>query len=183
MLHKFVTVSNPYEYLHELEWNDKLAVGVSLGNMQNDEIMSRLNLYCFDRLNHIYEYPLKILASKRFQFMVQLNRFIEMANEAGLTVKWLKGIRFGPISEEKPLFEYAVVSIEVFIVFLIIIFSMFVFTVFVFTIEKITFNKIHSENITKLWKFVDMMINSKRYFLVEFFGERSWKFIKFRRIQ
>lgn len=160
-----------------------LAVAVSKANVKNDEIFARLNPFCFNGPNHIYEYPLKILAAKRFPFMSELNRFIEMANEAGLIVKWLEGIHFGPICEKKPLFEYIEVTFEMFAVFLVIIHGMNLFTGFILIIERIAFKEIHMQNVKPVWRFVDMMINPERYFWVEFFSERSWKFIRLRRMQ
>lgn len=178
-----MVVSNPYEHLAELEWNDRVAVAVSLENAKNDESVTRLDPFCFNGPNHIYEYPLKILTSKRFPFMRELNRFIEMTNETGFIVKWLKGIQFGPICDKKPLFEYIEVTFEMFAVFLVIVSSMNLFTGFIFIIEKIAFKEIHMQNVKPLWRFVDMMINPNRYYLVEFFVERSWKLFRLRRLQ
>lgn len=177
-----MTVSNPSEYLPELERNDKLAVAVSLANVRNDENYLRLDLFCFDSANHIYEYPLKILASKHFPFMAELNRIIEMATETGLTVKWLNGIQNGPIREIKPLFEYIEVTFEMFTVFLVIVCGLYVFSIFILIIEKITFKQIRMQSIKPIWRFTDMMINSKRYFHVEFFCQNPWKIIRFRRL-
>lgn len=183
MLREFVTVSNPYEYLSELEWNDKLAVAVSLANVENDENILKLDLFCFNNQNHIYEYPLKMFASKQFPFMVELNRIIKMATESGLIVKWLKGIQYGPICEIKPLFEYIDVTFEMFAVFLVIISSMYLFTIFILIIERITFKEIQLQNVRPLWRFTDMMINAKRYYLVEFFCQHPFKLIRFKRLQ
>lgn len=183
MLHKFVTVSDPYEHLPELGWNDKLAVAVSLANVKNNEDFLRLDLFCFRGANHIYEYPLKILASRHFHFMAELNRIIEMATESGLTVKWLKGIQNGPIREIKPLFEYIEVTFEMFAAFLVIVAVMFIFTIFILVVERITFRNIRMQNIKPIWKFSDMMINSKRYFYVELFCRNPLQIIRFRRLQ
>lgn len=177
-----MTVSNPYEYLSELEWNNKLAVAVSRANVKNDENILRLDLFCFNARHHIYEYPVKMLASKRFPFMAELNRIIEMATESGLTEKWLKGIQYGPICEIKPLFEYVEVTIEMFVTFQVIVVSMYLFTIFILIVERIAFKQIHKENVRPLYRFADMMINPKRYFLVEFFCQHPRKLIRFRRL-
>lgn len=181
LLREFITVSNPYEYLEELEWNDKLAVAVSLANVKNEGTITRLNLFCFDSFDHIYEYQLKILASKRFPFMIELNRFIEMVNEAGLTVKWLKGIQFESIYEKKPLFEYIEVKAEVIACFLVIMAAAYLFASFIIILEKIAFNENRMEHVKPLWKFIELMISPYRWFYVKF--DCSWKFIRFQRIQ
>lgn len=159
-------MSNPYEHLQHLHWNDKLAVAVSLETVKNDDFISKLNLFCFNGPNRIYEYPLKILAKKHFPHMVKLNRFLEMASESGLIVKWLKGFNFD-VSEKEPLYQYVAVEFETFLVLIVITTCMQIIAFFVIILERRAYMKIHTQTDTPTWRFIDKTINPDRYFLME----------------
>lgn len=136
---------------------------MSLEEVKNEGLISRLGLYCFKSPNHIHEYSLKILASKNFPLLTELNQFIQMATEAGLIVKWLKGYRFASMYEKKPLFEYIEVKMEMFVCFVIIVGSLQVFTCFIGTLEKIAYEKIQLQKVSPFWRRVDIAINPYRY--------------------
>lgn len=166
MRRKFEIVSNPYEHLQHLQWNDKLAVAVSLETVKNEDFISKLNLFCFSSPNRIYEYPLKILAKKRFAHMIKLNRFLEMTSESGLIVKWLKGFNFDA-SEKEPLYQYVVVELETFLVLVVVTVCLQIFAFFVIILERKAYMKIHTRTDTPAWRFIDKTINPDRYFLME----------------
>lgn len=166
LLRNYEIVSNPYEHLQHLEWNDTLAVAVSLETVKNDELFSRLNIICFNAPNRIYEYPLKILAKKRFAHLVKLNRFLELASEAGLIVKWLKGFNFD-MSEKEPLYEYAEVEVEIFFILGVITTCLHIIAILLIILEWKTFMKIHTQTNARAWQLIDKMIDSDRYFLKE----------------
>lgn len=166
MLHQFEIVSNPYEHLQHLQWNDKLAVAVSLETVKNGDFISKLNLFCFNDPNRIYEYPLKILAKKHFAHMMKLNRFLEMASESGLIVKWLKGFNFD-VSEKQPLYEYVVVELETFLVLVVITACFHILAFLVVILERRAYMKIHTKTDTPTWRIIDKTINPNRYYLME----------------
>lgn len=174
LLDNYRTVSNPYDHLQQLEWNDTLAVAVSLETVKNDEFISRLDIFCFDAPNRIYEYPLKIFAKKHFVHLTKLNRFLEMASEAGLIVKWLRGFNFD-VSEKEPLYEYAVVEMEIFFILGIITTCLHVIAFLVIILERKAFIKIHTQNNSRAWQLIDKMINPERYFLKESLYEINTK--------
>lgn len=175
MLDKFEILKDPKDHLRKLEWNDKLAVAVSLARVKHDKFISRLNFHCFNNPNTIYEYSLKILTSKEFPLMDELNNFIHRASEGGFIVKWLKGFLFGQFIEKKPLFQYVEVKIET-LKFIFVIFTCLLLAAFLQAVlERIVHRKIQVKN-TGFWKYVEMTIDSNRYFFIEsFFIEKMKK--------
>lgn len=166
MLCKYEIVSDPFEHLQHLQWNDTLAVAVSLETVKNEESISKLNFFCFNGPNQIYEYPLKILAKKHFPYMGKLNRFLEMASESGLIVKWLKGFNFDA-SEKEPQYEYAVVEMESFLMIVVTTTCLHILAFLFIYLERKTFKKIRSDTVSRSWQFVHKIINSDRYHLKE----------------
>lgn len=153
--------------MEQLYWDDNLAVAVSLERVKNEELISKLGIYCFKSPNQIHEYPLKILAVKDFPFLNELNKLIKQASESGLIVKWLKGCRFGPTSDKEPLFQYMEVNLELFIAIIIINIIAQLFIYSILTLEKKAYNKIHQQNVHSFWKWTELMINPDRYVSME----------------
>lgn len=162
----FEIFESPYDYLRQLTWNDHLAVAISLERVKNEQLISRLNLHCLSSPNNIHEYPLKILASKEYPFLTELNQFIQMAIENGLIVKWLKGIRLTPSSEKTSLYEYSGVSFESLVILIAIWCCIHLFNCFIAVVEKIAYEKVHVEKVQSFWRYVEMSINPDRYFLI-----------------
>lgn len=189
MLNKFEIVSNPYEqHLRQIKDNDKLAVAVSFEHLKNEEQITRLNLFCFESPNHIYEYPLKILTSKNFQFLCELNGFIEMVSETGFIVKWLKGYKFEPILESETLLQFMEIKLEMFSVFIVICGSLCVIASLVAALEITAHKKVQMKTVTKFWRIVEMILNPYRYLLFKFAvdmmkKENRKKFLKNRKKQ
>lgn len=164
-MRRFEVLDSPCKYLQQLKWNDKLAVAVSLERVRNEGLISNLGLYCFQSPNHIHEYSLKVLTSRNFPFLKELDHFIEMATESGLIMKWLKGCRFTSIYEKKPLYEYAEVKLELFICFILIVICLLLFSCFIAFLEKTAHNQIHVANVKLIWRYIEMAINPHRYFM------------------
>lgn len=160
-------LDNPNEYLHHLEWNDELAVAVSKGQLLDVELVSNLSLYCFNSPNLIYGYPLKIMTSKEFQFLDELNRFIQMTTDSGLITKWLKGNSFGSVvSNKQPLHNYVEVELESAAAFLVMYFFIMLLVLAAAIVEKITFHKVQLPNVGPIWKYIGMLVDPHRYFLL-----------------
>lgn len=109
---------------------------------------------------------MKILTKKRFAHLTKLNRFLEMASEAGLTVKWLKGFIFDAF-EKEPLYEYAEVEVEIFFILGVITTCCHIIAILFIILERKTFMEIHTQTNARNWQFIDKMINPDRYFLNE----------------
>lgn len=172
ILRRFKIVESPYDHLRQLQYNDKLAVAVSMERVKNEDLISRIDIYCFNHPDLIYGYPLKILVSKEFRYLTELNQLIQMASESGLIVKWLKKFAFGPISDKPPLFVYTEINMESFMCFIIFMLLMQSFVIFLGVLEKRAYDKIHEPNVRSIWIYTDMALNPYRYFLLENYRER-----------
>lgn len=166
LLQKFEIFKNPNVYLHRLEWDSELAVAVSREQVKNNESLSKLQIYCFENPNHIYEYPMKILTSKKFGYLNELNRFIQMSSESGLIDKWLKGSEFKNLGKEIYQSQYIKVDFDVFIVLVVFISLMLLFSFYVFYVER----SIDKRNITKsdspFWRIIKIIIDADRHFFM-----------------
>lgn len=169
LLRRFEVIDNLNEQLQQLEWNDKLAVAVSSVQAQEEKQSLKSGYYCFKSPNHIHEYSLKILASKDFPYLTELNNLIQMACDTGLIMKWLKNYRTKLIFEIKPLYEYTEVTVDKFTYFIIIGLILNLLASVVGLIERIVYEKVFVENVGRnsFWRYIEMVINPHRYF---FFG-------------
>lgn len=92
-------MKRPTEYLYQLDWNDKFAVGTSRELLYSRTLPENYGfnpmsmMYCIDHPGNIHEYWLKILMQKEFPLLEKLNNFIQFATEAGLITKWIKARR------------------------------------------------------------------------------------------
>lgn len=150
------------EHLHQLEWNNKIAVAVSLAEVQNDRRLSNL-VYCFN--DPIYEYSLKMFMRNDFPYINELNQFIQQAMDSGLILKWLKGYQFGSSIKrsEKTLYEYMHnhEALMLLIVFCCLLLSL---AFFMWIIEKIVHKKVCTQNSALIWKYIEMMIDPYRHY-------------------
>lgn len=164
--------------MEQLHWNDNLAVAVSLERVRSEELISKFGIYCFTGPNHIHGYPLKILAVKEFPLLDDLNEFIKRASESGLIVKWLKGYRYGPTSDKKPLFEHMEVNSLLMMCVIIILFMTLFVCYLIAILEKKVYEKIHQQNAHSCWRYIDFMMNPNRYWLPHInFDENSFDFL------
>lgn len=174
MLDKFEIITNPYQHLRELQFDERLAVGVSFEHVQNDELVNRQNIFCFESPNHIYSYSMNVLTSKDFPYLAELNRFIKMASESGLVVKWLKGYTFGSVPEKKSSSEYVEVKLEMYVYLVLIALSLQILACLIAIIESTAFKKIHMDNARPFWRIIEMTVNPYRYFLMgDFFDTET----------
>lgn len=160
-----------YNHLKQINWNEKFAVAVSFENMKNDDFMFELGLYCFKSPNNIHEYPLKFLTSKNFPLMLKLNEFIMRARESGLVMKWLNGFKFSPRSDEKPLFEYIEVKVEMFRTVILILGILFFFTYFILILERTSYKKVQMNNVQPIWHLIDNIINPYRIYIFGIYNQ------------
>ena len=169
MFRKLEVVANSNEYLRFLERNDRLAIATSYEIGRRINLNSGMKIHCFDQLNGIYNYPLKILASKNFSLMNELNVFIQRSSSSGFIVKWLQGLKFERFAEKKRLFQYTEMNLENVYIPLAVWCSMILFVSLVFCIERIVHKKVHAKNTMKIWKHIEMAIDPHRHFLLDDF--------------
>lgn len=154
------------EYLHRLGWNDRLAVATSFGQIRNDRILSKF-VYCFDEANNIQTYPLKVFMRKGFPYQVELNKFIQHISENGLIMKWYKKHKFGPFVEKPPSFQFIEITIEMYLVLGSFIIGALLGFVIILFVERMTYKKARSQGAIWLWRYIEMMIDPYRYFLLK----------------
>lgn len=164
-MNEFEILEDPNEFIDDLKWNDKLAIAISYTKVRNDRSLFSSS-FCFDNFNSIYGYSLKFLMRKDFALINELNEFILRATDSGLINKWLKGKRFETLKEKPQQFRNISIGISSIIVLLFICTGMLVFALSIFIIERIVHKKIQVKN-TGFFKYVDMTIDSNRYFLLD----------------
>lgn len=166
MLQKFQISTSPIDNLHQLQWNNKLAIAISRNYFNDKQFMSISYMHCI-RNDNVYEYPLTVLASKSFPFMNELNRFIQRSVDTGLIVKWVEGIHYCTSTPKKPLYEYTEVTFDSLSGSLLLWIFMLATTLLAFITEIIAWRKVQAQNPARIWHYIEMMVNPIRYFLLK----------------
>lgn len=149
------------KYLHELDWNNRLAVATSSDQFRNDQRLTE-SVYCFDDSNSVLKYPLRMFMRTGFPFHRQLNEFVQRVNENGLIVEWTKK----NIREKPPEFIYTQVSLESFSVGILIIVGLLLLCFGVFILELIVYRRARIPGAARVWRYIEMAIDPNRYFLL-----------------
>lgn len=79
--------------LMELETNNKLAVAVSRVHAMNNPFILNSKIYCFSKHQHIYTYPLSIIAQRNFHLIPYINDILQKLVEFGLVEHWVQKYR------------------------------------------------------------------------------------------
>lgn len=170
-LNKFKIIRDPNDYFDQLEQDDKLAVAasreffISSTSVEERRIKLKKRVHCFNHPEHIHEYSLRILVRKSFPLLEELNGFIERVGENGCVDKWLKRYRFA--AEKEPIYQYAVATVASFASPWIVGMCIFVLELFVITTERIVYSKVRTPNSSKLWQYIEMLVDPNRYFLLD----------------
>lgn len=162
---RFTVSENLTEYLHQLNWKNKLAVATSFDRIRNHRVFSK-SVYCFDESNNIQTYPLKMFMRKDFPFQGELNKFIQIIGENGLSVKWRKGHIFGSFAEKPPKFSYSFVSFEAISVLVFNCIILLLSAVLFVFVEFFIYKKARTPGTARVWRFIEMAIDPYRYFLL-----------------
>lgn len=149
-----------------LEWNDKLAVAISRTQLNDPKFMSDLNMHCIKE-NKIYDYSLKVLASKDFFFLNDLNEFIQRSVDSGLIVKWLEGNQLRTFTTKAHSLEYAEVNSKSLTAFIFVLIFILIIVLLVAITEIIAYKKVQTPNSAAIWQHIEMIINPDRYFLLQ----------------
>lgn len=167
---QFKIVKKPIDYLHQLEWNNKLAVGVSrelilshAGERRNRQD----DIYCFEHSNIIFEHPLSLLTPIDFHLLNELNSFIERANENGLIINWLN--QYGTFRDRRHTFhtENFVYVAEDAKYILYLCFCILCVAFIILIIENIVYKMVNGLHPQPFWRFIEMCIDPNRYFFLE----------------
>lgn len=154
--------------LTELQNNLHSAVAVSHSYVLNTRQTGELNIQCLKNAETIYEYGLKILMKKDFQYVDDLNKLLRHADEAGLIKKWLSireaKFKSGPTKVD-PL------NLKFLEVFFYILGASAVLTTTIFIWEMIIHEKAREFNRSKFWVWAEIFIDPERYFLLNNYYE------------
>lgn len=169
-LSNFEFIDQPNDNLHQLEWNDKLAIAVSnelsLSPIQNgkNQMDPKLKIYCFGNLNGLHQNDLTLLMRKDFPFMEKLNEFVRHASDVGLVAKWLKSYR--SIAEKPSCYNYEIFKAQNLYVVFEIGLCIFLIAFIVVIIERFVHKSVRSGNCRRFWRYIEMTIDPYRYLLL-----------------
>lgn len=164
MLEKFYVYDNLEFCLSQLDHNSRLAVAISREHSQNSRLLLAHDYHCFGKSNIIYEYALKFLVRKNFQYFNDLNRFIQMASSSGLIEKWR--------SKTQNRFDYTdsffgYLTFEYFLGIVILGSILWILLIIFLFIERIVHAKNRKPNPTRFWIIFEMVIDPDRHFMLE----------------
>lgn len=144
--------------LEQLQIDDHLAVAVSREYALHTRRLGKSSYYCFENLNIIYNYGLKIWMKKDFQFANELNQFVEHAVEAGLINKWLSNnearLMYFPRGE-----VYKPVTLAHLTGGLLCLACVLTSAICTFIAEQLVCKKIQRGNASKFWIYTDKALN------------------------
>lgn len=102
---------------------------------------------------------------KGFDLQKKLDRFIEYSIENGVIVKWIRKYTYRTF-DEKWRIQMDQAIAEIFTFFVPIILGLFLGASIIFLFEVIVHTKVHSHGSAKIWRYIQMMIDPERYFLL-----------------
>ena len=164
-LNKFIITNETDEYLEQLDWNYKLAVASSMERAQYFKSKRHFDVYSFTHPNQIHVYALKFLMRPNFPFANELNKFIEHATDGGLINKWRTKYQshFKPKYQDETFFF----KIENYLLIMVIFAHLIFLANFIFVLERIVFKRVQMRRWRRFWRFVEMMIDPDRHFLLK----------------
>lgn len=164
-LHDFAITNASNEYLEQLDWDEKLAVVSSFERAQYFKTKNNFDSYCFTHPNIVYEYATKFLCRPHFPFANELNKFIEQATDGGLINRWRTNYQshFNPKYQDEAFYF----KIENYLLIMVILVHMIFLSYFVFVLERIVFKRVQLRGWRKFWRFVEMIIDPDRHFLLK----------------
>lgn len=165
-MQQFEISDNLNEHLLGLEWNDKLAIVSSHMDIQYDKYLPSL-VFCFNHPNIIHTYSLKMLMHKRFPLAKELDKFIQRSFEVGLMAKWLGGNAHEIPLEKPPKFQFIQIVLETISFTVVLSMALILFSISVLLIEIIIDKRVRAIDSNKLWRYIEMMIDPHRYFLLD----------------
>lgn len=166
-LQRFTVTEDMNKHLQQLNWDDKLAVAVSIKRAEYVKLNASMSFHCFNHPNKIYEYSTKFLLQRNFTFANELNRFIEQASDGGLINKWQRSYRF--LDKEEIQRNFDSVKAESLILELIVHCTLSALACMILLLEKLVHKKVRMQASSPLWQFIQMAIDPERYFLLNDF--------------
>ncbi|EDW14587.1 uncharacterized protein LOC6573031 [Drosophila mojavensis] len=98
---KFEICYNLVECLNHATENEHLVVVVSRQHALYNPHIERNKLYCFDRRESLYVYPVTMLLPKKFHLLPHINAVIQHVIESGHMQKWARDLDMVRMIQEK----------------------------------------------------------------------------------
>lgn len=164
MINSFKVCENLDVCLGQLIDNEELAVAVSREYIRHTNLNLTSQIYCFDNHETLYNYALTFLIRNDFNYTKQLNAFIQKVDANGFIEKWRSNGRIGNRNkiEEK---VYNQFGLKDFYGMSIIAAALALTAVLCLLLEMFAYKKSRKSRNRKLWRKVERLIDSKRYFM------------------
>ncbi|KAH8417987.1 hypothetical protein KR222_009809, partial [Zaprionus bogoriensis] len=98
---KFQICYNIVDCLNQAADNERIAVAVSRQHAFYNPRIPRDRLFCFDRKESLYVYPVIMLLPKKYQLLHQINAIIHQVIESGHMQKWARDLDMVRMIQEK----------------------------------------------------------------------------------
>lgn len=151
---------------------DNLAVATSRHHWKSLNI--REDIYCFDTSQSIHSYLKTFLIRSDFKMKNKFDNAVTQVMEAGLIAKWEKDFRFKRKINNKNE-DVSTINIDDLLGALLLCGALILLATIVAGIERISFRKAHDGNVNQFWKWISLIIDGDRHFLVYelLYGPRS----------
>lgn len=164
MINSFRVCENLDVCLRQLIDNEELAVAVSREYIRNTNLNLTSQIYCFDNHETLYNYALTFLIRNDFNYTKQLNAFIQKVDENGFIEKWRSNGRIGNRKKIKEKVHNQF-GLKDFYGISIIGAALALTAVLCLLLEMFAYKKSRKSRNRKLWRKVERLIDSKRYFM------------------
>lgn len=154
--------------LSQLDSNAKLAVAISREHALNNHLISASQIYCFEKHETIYIYPLTFLVRKHSRYITKLNEMIQLMTTNGIIEKWQSNFRDQDQTRlnYKEKIYHQLTAVDLFGAFIILgCVELMAFATLVF--EVFIYRKARKTNCWRLWLFIEMLIDPDRHFLLK----------------
>lgn len=152
--------------LIEMNRHYSLAIVMSREYFHYNQLSRTLPIFCYENSDIIYDYSIKLLVSKKFMLLRELNEFMRMASEGGLIEKWRRSSRIR-FSSKHNILNFKPIQMAQFSGLLIIYCVPVFLLVLLLIIENIGHKKVNQPNSSRIWILIEKLIDSERYFLLD----------------
>lgn len=170
MLDRFKICDDFSVCLNQLQQNSKLAVAISNERIRWMRKNSNFEMYCFERPDIIFSFPMTFWIRNNFTYIKELNEFIKAASASGLIERWRSQIG-QKISNhiEHATTSDGLIKMENMVGILGLLVLMYVFKICAFISEIVVYEQVRSssETFRPFWILVEKIIEPKRHFLNE----------------
>lgn len=153
--------------LSRLHHNSRLSVKISREKAHKSRLISASQIHCFDKSEVIFDYSLKFLMQRNFQYINELNKFIEMATAGGLIKKWHSDSRIRPHDNYDNTKSFRSTKLESYYGILLLWMPLCVYCIFTHHLEITVLKKLRMVGSTRIWVLIEMMIDPYRHFLLK----------------